>query len=149
MHNFTRLSGDISNNVARLTIDLTSTNTGIALRDERMLDLLFETISFPSASVTVMLPANLLRGLAIGASVEAAISAELDLHGVKNPLSTTLLVQRLSANRVVVQSLQPILIKATDYALADGVEALRAAVGIASISAAVPVDFTLVFDAAQ
>jgi len=149
VHNFTRLSGGIANNVASLNIDLTSTNTGIELRDQRMRDLLFQTISFPGAAVTVTLPANLLSGLAAGASTDAAISAELDLHGVKNTIATTVSVQRLSATRVVVQSLAPILIKAPDYALADGVEALRAAVGIASISTAVPVDFTLVFDAAK
>ena len=73
--------------------------------------------------------------------------ASLNLHGVTGTITTKVSVQKLSANRVLVQSLSPILIKAGDYALTDGVEALRAAVGIASISVAVPVDFALVFDA--
>jgi hypothetical protein len=38
-------------------------------------------------------------------------------------------------------------VKSSDYALDAGVEALRAAVGIASVSGTVPVDFTLVFNA--
>ncbi|WP_062059679.1 cellulase family glycosylhydrolase [Cellvibrio sp. OA-2007] len=148
VHNFTSISGDISAaGVATLNIDLSTVNTGIALRDQRMRDLLFEVTSFPSATVTVAVPATLISSLAVGQSATTDISANLNLHGVTGAITTKVSVQKLSANRVLVQSLSPILIKAGDYALTDGVEALRAAVGIASISVAVPVDFALVFDA--
>lgn len=148
VHNFTSLSGDISAaNVATLTIDLSTVNTGVALRDQRMRDLLFDVVNFPTATVTVAVPSTLISGLAVGQSATTDISASLNLHGVTGAITTKVSVQKLSANRVLVQSLSPILVKAGDYALTDGVEALRAAVGIASISVAVPVDFALVFDA--
>jgi len=148
VHNFTSISGDISaSNVATLTIDLSTVNTGVALRDQRMRDLLFDVVNFPSATVTVAVPSTLISGLAVGQSATTDISASLNLHGVTGAITTKVSVQKLSANRVLVQSLSPILVKAGDYALTDGVEALRAAVGIASISVAVPVDFALVFDA--
>jgi hypothetical protein len=145
---FTTINGDISaSGVATLTIDLSTVSTGIALRDQRMRDLLFEINSFPSATVTVAVPSTLISGLAVGQSATTDISASLNLHGVTGAITTKVSVQKLSSTRVLVQSLSPILIKAGDYALTDGVEALRAAVGIASISVAVPVDFALVFDA--
>lgn len=144
---FTGLTGDISMGVATLVIDLNSVNSGIALRDERLRDLLFQTIDFPTATATVKLPVNLLGSLAVGANTEQDITAELDLHGVKTTITTKLSVQKLGTNRIVVQSIAPVLLKTSDYALSDGIEALRAAVGIASISTAVPVDFTLIFDA--
>lgn len=148
VHNFGTLSGDISAaGVATLTIDLNSVNTAVALRDERMRDLLFQTATYPTATVTVTVPATLISSLAVGQSTTTNISASLNLHGVTGAITTTVSVQKLSSSRVLVQSLSPILMKAGDYALTDGVEALRAAVGIASISVAVPVDFTLVFDA--
>ena len=148
VHNFTSISGDISAaNVATLTIDLSTVNTGVALRDQRMRDLLFDVVNFPTATVTVAVPSTLISGLSVGQSAATDISASLNLHGVTGTITTKVSVQKLSANRVLVQSLSPILIKAGDYALTDGVEALRAAVGIASISVAVPVDFALVFDA--
>ncbi len=68
------------------------------------------------------------------------------LVGATKP-ATKVAVQKLSSSRILVQNLAPVLVKAGDYSLTDGVEALRAAVGIASISVAVPVDFALVFDA--
>ncbi len=148
VHNFTGLSGNISAaGVATLTIDLSTVNTGVALRDERMRGLLFDVTNYPTATVTVAVPAALISSLAVGQSAATDISASLNLHGVTGAITTKVSVQKLSANRVLVQSLSPILMKAGDYALTDGVEALRAAVGIASISVAVPVDFALVFDA--
>nr|ACR23656.1 cellulase [bacterium enrichment culture clone CelA10] len=148
VHNFTTINGNISAaGVATLTIDLSTVNTGVALRDERMRGLLFDVTNFPSATVTVAVPATLISSLAVGQSATTDISASLNLHGVTGAITTKVSVQKLSANRVLVQSLSPILVKAGDYALTDGVEALRAAVGIASISVAVPVDFALVFDA--
>jgi hypothetical protein len=148
VHNFNRISGAISaTGVATLAIDLSSVNTNIALRDERMRDLLFQITSFPTATATLNLPNGLLTGLAVGDTSEIQLTASLDLHGVTSPVATKVSVQRLSATRILVQNLSPIVVNAPDYALAAGVEALRAAVGIASISSAVPVDFTLVYDA--
>ena len=144
---FTTISGGITAGVATLSIDLNSVNTGIALRDQRMRDLLFQTTNYPTATVTINLPANLLSGIAVGNTSEIELPATLDLHGVSGALQARVSVQKLSNARVLVQSLSPVLIKAADYSLTSGVEALRAAVGIASISAAVPVDFALVFEA--
>ena len=148
VHSFTGLSGDISAaGVATLTIDLATVSTGIDIRNQRMRDLLFETATYPTATITVTVPANAISSLAVGQSSATDISASLNLHGVTGAITTKVSIQKLSANRVLVQSLSPILIKAGDYALADGVEALRAIAGLGSISVAVPVDFALVFDA--
>jgi len=148
VHNFTRLGGDISSaGVATLTIDLATVNTGIELRDQRMRDLLFQVTTYPTATVTLTLPAGLIANLAVGTTSEINITASLDLHGVTQPVATRVSVQKLTSTRLLVQNITPVLISAPDYGLTEGVEALRAAVGIASISKAVPVDFTLVYDA--
>ena len=148
VHNFTSISGDINSaGTATLSIDLNTVNTGVALRDQRMRDLLFETGTYPTATVTVAVPASLISGLALGQSAATDITASLDLHGVTGTITTKVAVQKLTNSRILVQSIAPVLIKAGDYSLTNGVEALRAAVGIASISVAVPVDFALVFDA--
>lgn len=148
VHNFTTIGGDISAaGVATLTIDLNTVNTGVELRDKRMRDLLFETAANPTATVTVNVPATLISSLTIGQTTQTDITASLNLHGVTANITTKVSVQKLTASRVVVQSLPPVLVKAETYGLTAGVEALRAAVGIASINASVPVDFALVYDA--
>ena len=146
--NFTNISGAISaTGVATLTIDLDSVNTSIDLRNERMRDLLFQTTNFPTATATLNLPSGLLANLAVGDTSEIQITASLNLHGVTAPVTTKVSVQRLSATRILVQNLSPVIVNAPDYSLTSGVEALRAAVTIGSISTAVPVDFTLIYDA--
>jgi polyisoprenoid-binding protein YceI len=148
VHTFGTLSGDINAaGVATLTIDLNTVNTGVALRDQRMRDLLFETVTYPTATVTVSVPAGVISGLAVGEASQNDITASLNLHGVSANITTRVSVQKLSSSRILVQSLAPVLTKADTYSLANGVEALRAAVNIASINASVPVDFALVFDA--
>ncbi|PUA26961.1 MAG: hypothetical protein B0W54_21410 [Cellvibrio sp. 79] len=148
VHNFTQLSGGINSaGVATLAIDLATVNTGIALRDQRMRDLLFQVSTFPTATVSLTLPTGLIANLAVGTTSEINITANLDLHGATQPVATRVSVQKLTDSRVLVQNITPVLISAPDYGLTEGVEALRAAVGIASISKAVPVDFTLVYDA--
>jgi polyisoprenoid-binding protein YceI len=58
-HNFISLGGEINAaGIATLTIDLNTVNTGVSLRDQRMRDLLFEVATYPTATVTVNVPAS-------------------------------------------------------------------------------------------
>ncbi|ARU30063.1 hypothetical protein CBR65_12095 [Cellvibrio sp. PSBB006] len=148
VHSFGSLSGFISTGgVATVTIELDSVNTGIDIRNQRMRDLLFETASYPTATITVDVPATLLSSLSAGQTTQTDISASVNLHGVSTTVTTRVSVQRLSNSRVLVQSMAPVLPRAADFDLTDGVEALRSIANLTSISAAVPVDFALVFDA--
>lgn len=148
VHTFTTLTGAISSDgLATVTIDLNSVSTGVALRDQRVRDLLFETASFPTATISVAVPGTLLSTLALGQTTQTDVSANINLHGVSFPVTTRVSVQRLSNSRILVQSMAPVLTRAGDFNLTAGVEALHAIVNLTSISAAVPVDFALVFDA--
>jgi len=146
-HTFTGVSGSISSNgLATLVIDLNTVNTSNAVRDGRMRGLLFEVVSFPNATVTVNLNVNQISDIPVGGAAIQAIVASLDLHGVSGVINTRVSIQRLSATRIQVQSLSPVIVNAPDYALANGVEELRKAVNIESISTAVPVNFVLFYD---
>lgn len=145
---FTGLSGAIAaDGAATLVIDLASVSTSIATRDQRMQAMLFEVANYPTATATVNVPMDVLRGIAIGNSAKVPVTASLNLHGVTAPMSTTLSVQRMSSGRIVVQTLAPIVVKAGDFALTAGLESLRAIAGLTDpITSTVPVDFYLVFD---
>jgi polyisoprenoid-binding protein YceI len=145
---FDVLSGSMTDaGVATFAIDLTSVNTANTVRDQRLRDLFFETGVYPAATVKTTLNSSLLSSIAVGKTAVVDISASLSLHGVTGAITTKVLVQKLSSSRVMVQSIAPIIVKSSDYALEAGVEALRAAVGISSVSGTVPVDFVLVFNA--
>lgn len=145
---FTSLGGYIGNDgVAVLSIDLNSVNTNNTTRNQRVRDLLFETATYPTATVTVTVPGTLLSSLAVGQTLPTDVSATISLHGVNTTVTARVSVQRLSSSRILVQSMAPVLTKAGDFNLTTGLETLRSLVGLTSISAAVPVDFALVFNA--
>jgi len=149
-HKFTDMYGAISDSgEASLNINLSSVETGIPLRNQRARDLLFEVGTFSEAVVT--LPVNLanLTAQAIGSTQTESISATLDLHGVSAAIDTEVSITKLSDSKIMVQNVSPILIKAGDYDLERGVDALRAIANLSSISYTVPVNFTLLFNTPQ
>ena len=145
---FDAISGSMTDaGIATLSIDLASVNTANLVRDQRLRDLFFEVGLFPTATATTTLDTSVLSAIMVGKSAVVDITVALDLHGVTGLMNTKVLVQKLSSSQVMVQSVAPIIIRSSDYALVAGVEALRASVGIASVSGTAPVDFVLVFNA--
>ena len=69
VHSFARLSGEIdSGGEAVVSIDLTSVQTGIDIRNERMQSMLFNTDMYPRAQVSADVDAAALSSMAVGES---------------------------------------------------------------------------------
>ena len=75
-----------------------------------------------------------------------AVEAMLSLHGTERPVTMEVIVARIGDHSLMVSTSKPVIINAAQFALGDGVEALRAIAGLPSISLAVPVSFVLAFD---
>lgn len=146
-HTFTELSGGISpEGEAVLRINLNSVDTGVSIRNQRMRDYLFETASFGEAEVTLDVDMDTLATLSIGETLEQAITPVVNLHGVSLAVATTVTMTRLSADAILVQNTQPILLNATDFGLTDGIETLRSLASLSVISHVVPINITLIFN---
>lgn len=138
-HTFKKLSGLITKaGQGSLTIDLTSLSTNIDIRDQRMRDHLFETNTFPAATVSVDLSKS-----GVNSGIQT-INVTLDLHGVKKELPATVAITEVG-DTVQVVTVAPILLDAAEFDLAGGLTALREIGAVASISNAVPVTFFLSF----
>ena len=145
LHHFKALAGGVSDEGdAQLVIDLDSVETLIPIRNERMRELLFETLRYPAATISATVPAE-LRDLAPGESRSATLALQVALHGVQVPVNASVQVTGLSDGDLQVVLQEPVVIKAADFALGEGVEVLREVAGLASISTAVPVTGALVF----
>lgn len=128
-----------------LSVHLASVNTLIPLRDSRMRELLFEIATFPVAKLEGQLPLAELASLAVGDSTVAELALTLDLHGEKAPVTASVLVSRLSPDRVMVTSQQPVVLQAQTFNLVKGIDALREVAGLPSIAKAIPVSFVFTF----
>ncbi|KZN44830.1 cellulose binding domain-containing protein [Pseudoalteromonas luteoviolacea] len=149
-HTFDTLSGSISTEgEANLTIDLAGVDTGNETRDGRMKEFLFETDSFPTAEAQLSIDYAALIALPIGSSEKQSISATLNLAGVIKEVNADVVIRRLANNNVLVQSLTPIVLDATDFGLESGIETLKTLASLSVISYAVPVSFSLVFEAQE
>ena len=146
VHDFTSLSGKIDDNGnAKFTVNLTSVETNIGIRNERMNEHLFESKKYPVASFSTKIDSQQLDTLSIGESTMVTLSGSLNLHGVEQPITTDVNVVKSSDKTITVSTLKPIIVDAKAFNLEAGVNQLKTLAGLANISFAVPVTFTLQF----
>lgn len=147
LNTFNRLSGGIdAEGHASITIDLSSVDTAIEIRDDRMREMFFHTEQFPSASIQARIdPADLADIQPGDRKVLNPITLQLTLGETTRDITSGMVVVGLH-NGIQVSNLQPIVVVADHFGLAAGVEALRAIVSLENITNNAPVNFTLVFD---
>lgn len=146
IHQFKRLSGSVSDTgEIELNIEIASIDTLIPIRDERLLDIMFEAEAFPTAQFTGAIDAEALAALKVGASQVVEVSGQLTVRDETVAVSATLLATRTGNRSLLVHTLKPVLLDAGSFGLARAVEELREIAGLPSISLSVPVTFTLAF----
>lgn len=144
IHHFKQIEGKLNNQGEfSLDIDLASVETGIAIRNTRMQDLLFNVSTFPKAHIQSSVPAEIVK-LGKGESLHTTLAATLTLMGMTKPLSLDVTISKTAEQSYVVTSAQPLLLSASDVGLQGGVEALQKIAGLSSIGLTVPVSFNLI-----
>lgn len=145
-HTFSQLSGEVDDNgLVNIIIDLTSVNTHIAKRDDRLKGHLFNTAIFPKAIFSAQLNMNEITKISTGTSKKLSITGLLDLHGHQQQVKFEILLVKLSDGGLVVASLQPIIVNAEAFGLVAGINKLQELAKLPSISAAIPVSFVATF----
>ena len=143
-HSFTKVSGTVADSGdVLISVSLASVETLIPIRNERMQEMLFKVGQYPAATITSTIDVPVFTSLRVGEDKVVTIAVQVNLYG--NDLSKQVLVKvtRSSESSFEVSSLGPIVIHASQFGLADGVEALRKVAGLQSIDLMVPVTFDL------
>jgi len=142
---FKKLQGHIEGNLVVLSVDLSSVDTGIEIRDERLKNLFFDIVKFPTATVSIDLKKSDLNPIKQGQRKILQLDAEITIQGVTQTVPVEVQVVTLAKNQRLVFSSQPIIIDLKSFDLLQGVNKLREIAKLKSINAAVPVTFTLLF----
>ena len=146
IHTFKELLGSVKNNgQAQVVINLSSLETLIPIRNERMGNLLFETKVYPVASFKLKLDLQTFLLTEVGKSSDVTLRGVLELKGKQFSMPVKISVTRLSDQSFLVKSSEPLLLNADSLDLSDGIESLRLIAGLPSISKSVPVTFSLIF----
>ncbi len=146
-HSFSELSGSVNAaGDARILIALDSVQTNIDIRNERMRTYLFETNTTPTATLTTKLDMTQFADMKIGARQEISATIVVHMHGKTESLGADMIVTRLGANKIAVESREPILVHIDSFGMTAGVEKLRELAKLPSITPVVPISFSLVFE---
>lgn len=146
-HYFSKLAGEIrANGTATITIYLNDVETRIDIRNERMRDLFFETRKFPKATLKARIDVKNFSDLPVGGRRQTEIEGVLSLHGKEANVFANVFVTRIARTRVEVASTEPVIVYVSDFNLDAGLESLRKIADLPSITGAVPVTFSFVFD---
>lgn len=147
IHHFEGMAGTISDDgKATLVIDLASVETNIPIRNDRMQTMLFNVADFAKATVSTVVDMSELDNSDIGGIYSIVNDVTVDLHGKQKTYPTKLTVMKMSEDKVVIVSTDPMIIQAADFGLDVGIEKLREVAGLPSIATSVPLTFVLVYN---
>lgn len=147
VHTFNKFQGYLDESGSfKLTIDLSSVDTNIELRDMRLRTFLFDTETYATATLQGLIDYDEIKNLSISQSKRLSIGARLELHGHEKVVQLKLLITKISDNKLLVISAQPVLLNVSDFALISGIEKLRELAKLPSIGYTVPVSFQLLLN---
>lgn len=149
-HTFKDISGEMDNKGnAVLSIDLSSVDTHIDIRDERMRDLFFQVKDYPQATATVAVDKMLRKQLKPGFNEVKTLPVTLDFRGKQKTYQQALRISVLKDKSIQVTTVKPLYISVADYSLNAGLKQLLDLAKLNTILPVVPVSVDLTYQVAK
>ncbi|MDQ7090005.1 MAG: YceI family protein [Methylococcales bacterium] len=146
VHHFKTMSGTLDEKGGlKLSVDLSSVETNIPIRNQRMMELLFEVSQYANATLTSTLDFQKIMNLKEGDTYLETLTFDASLHGIAQKIKTPVKFIKLSNNKLMLMLEKPVVINASQFGLGKGLEKLQAIAKLPSISTAAPVTFSLTF----
>lgn len=147
VHTFKNLEGTLKDNGnVTVEVSLISVDTKIPTRDDRMKKVLFEVAQFPKASVSTKVDVKRIDDLKKGESFSQKLALELSIHGQQQKVDADMRITSLADKRLLVSTIKPIIINARNFELEKGIKMLKVLAKLPSISTAVPVTASFIFE---
>lgn len=145
-HSFQNLSGTVtSDGTAQVEIDLTSVETNIDIRNERIGEHVFGGVA------TAMLKASIdmdeMSTLGVGESLVTEIDGDLALLGQEIPVYLDVFVMRTNDDQVLVTTNSMLFVSTEEAGIDPGIDKLMELADLPGITRAFPVTMRLIFDA--
>ncbi|WP_170574472.1 c-type cytochrome [Ruegeria atlantica] len=145
VNSFTGLSGQVTpDGQAEIQIDLTSVETNIDIRNERMIEHVFRKAG--TASLKAKFDMAEVSSLSVGETALVDADAMLSLAGAEVAFDAEMFVARLSDTSVMVSTNGMVFISTEDAGVNAGVDKLMELANLPSITRTVPVTARLIFN---
>lgn len=146
VHHFTRVSGTVSDaGELKLTIDLSSVETHIDIRNERMTNHVFQE-GKATATLSGEIDMAEVTNMKVGETKIMEIQTTLSFVGVENDIDANMLVARLAENRVLVTTSDFIMLSTEDLEIDPGIDKLMQLANLPGITRVTPVSARMVFE---
>lgn len=144
-HHFGKVGGTVADDgTVTLTVDLTSVQTNIDIRNERMVQYVFTDA--PTATITARIDMAEVQTLEIGEAMNVDSTGTLSLMGTDTDLDASFFVLRLRDDRLLVTTNGTIMLSTEDAGIDAGIDKLQELAGLDSIARVSPITLRLVFD---
>ena len=144
-HHFSGVSGSVTaQGTVNIDIDLTTVETWIDKRNERMLKWVFDAMH-PSAILSAQMDPTELNAIEVGGTATIPASGTLTLNGVSMNIEADMFVARLGENKVMVTTDEMIMLSMADAGIDEGISKLMELASLPSIARVSPVTLRLVF----
>ncbi|WP_157054198.1 cytochrome c family protein [Ruegeria sp. 6PALISEP08] len=144
VNGFTNLSGHVTpDGKAEIDIDLSSVETNIDIRNERMIEFVFRKVG--SAKLTADFDMSEVSGLSVGETTTIDAESVLSLAGTDVTFDAELFVARLSDTAVMVSTNDMVFLNAEDAGINAGVDTLKELADLSGITRTVPITARLIF----
>jgi len=139
---FPTLTGNVADDgTASVVIDLSSIQTGIDIRNERMSEFFFEVANHPEAVISAQVSESALKA----GTQQMDLQVTVAMHGSEAEYTVPVVVTATDKN-VTVVAVEPVLVAASSFELESGLGKLTELAGLFHIPTTVPVSFSLSFD---
>lgn len=145
INQFKDFDATIKSGHAKLSIDLSSVDTRVQIRDERIQKHLFDVTNFSTAYFETTIPKDIFKQVLTGQPVEYNLQGNISLHGETVSVNNNVIITQNHLGSISVVSVTPMLIDANHFNLVAGINKLREIAGLKSIATTVPVMFNLTF----
>ena len=146
-HHFSELSGSVSEDcTAMIEIDVTSAETWIDIRNERMQKHVFHSDKFPKATAAAKLDMSEFAELQPGEVTTTTAKVKLAFLGKEIPVEAELFVVALANDKVMVTTDEMLMVSTADLGITAGVDELMKLAKLPSITRVTPVTLRLIFE---
>lgn len=146
VHHFNKVSGTVSEaGELRIDIDLSSLETNVDIRNERMGKLIFQE-GKATATITGELDMDEVKNLKPGDTSIMEVTGTLKFLGDENEFDAEMIVARLTEDRVLVANADFIMVSTEDLGINDGIDALMKLASLPGITRVTPVAVRMVFE---
>ncbi|WP_227270182.1 YceI family protein [Roseobacter weihaiensis] len=146
VHQFQSVSGTVSDaGEISISIDVTSVETYIDIRNERMMEHVFQD-GEAEAVLTGQVDLDAVTGIEVGDTKVVEMEGTLTFGGIESYVDANLLVARLAEDRVLVTTADLIMLSTADLGIDPGIDKLMELASLPSITRVAPVTVRMVFE---